>query len=194
MPLLEGAHAELLRDAIASEGRAQRALLAGDLSAGRDALREASRLYRASWEAAPPASYGRLIGALKAAIIAGDGPAEATYVREQVPPGADSPPACYALAMAALVAQDDPGALVAAEGMRAGSPAFVRAAAAISALAAGDRDSYAAAIDAIVADFERRDEHLTGVRIADTAVMLERLAAGRGLACRPASPLVPAIE
>jgi hypothetical protein len=44
-------------------------------------------------------------------------------------------------------------------------------------------------VDAIVADFEGRDEHLTGVPIADTALMLERLAGG--LASRPASPLLP---
>ena len=93
--------------------------------------------------------------------------------------------------MAALVEGDDAAARAAAEGMRAGSPAFGRAAAAIEALADGDADRYAGAVREIVSDFEGRDEHLTGVAIADTALMLERLAAARGLAARPESALLP---
>jgi hypothetical protein len=42
-------------------------------------------------------------------------------------------------------------------------------------------------------DFAGRSEHLTGVAIADTAVMLEWLAAERDMAVKPSSPLVPAI-
>jgi hypothetical protein len=184
-------HLDLMRDAIATEAAAQRALLAGEPGGGRDAFREAARLYRASWEAAPPASYGRLVGMLKAAVLAGDARAEAAYARSQVAEPADSPAAHYALAIAALVEDDDSAALAAAGGMRAGSPAFGRAAGAIAALAAGDADAYRDAVGAIVADFEGRDEHLTGVPIADTALMLERLAAARGMAARPASPLLP---
>ena len=67
----------------------------------------------------------------------------------------------------------------------------MRAAAAIDALAAGDTAAYGDAVAAIVADFEGRDEHLTGVAIADTALMLERLAEARGMASRPSSPLLP---
>jgi hypothetical protein len=76
--------------------------------------------------------------------------------------------------------------------MREGSPPFVRAAAAIGALAVSDVEAYNNAIVAIVADFAGRDDHLTGVAIADTALMLEVLAEPRGMACRPASPLLPA--
>ena len=75
--------------------------------------------------------------------------------------------------------------------MREGSPAFGRAADAIAALAAGDADAYASAVRAIVSDFEGREEHLTGVPVADTALMLERLAEPRGLAAHPASALLP---
>jgi len=191
MPLPEGAHLDLLLEAIATEGRAQRALLAGQEAAGADALREATRLYRASWEAAPPASFGRLIGMLKAAVIAGDARAEAAYARAQIPEDADSPPASYARAIVALIEGDDDAARAAAEGMRAGAPSFGRAADAVAALAAADAAAYAEAVRAIVSDFESRDEHLTGVPIADTALMLERLAAARGLAARPGSALLP---
>ena len=75
--------------------------------------------------------------------------------------------------------------------MRGASPAFHRAADAIAALVAGDQGGFADAIATIVADFEGRDEHLTGVPIADTALMLERLAEPRGMASRPRSALLP---
>jgi hypothetical protein len=192
MPVMEGAHADLLRDAIAAEAVGHRALLDGDGDAATRALRTAAGLYRASWEAAPPASYGRLIGLLKASILAGDARAEATYAAGQIPDGADSPPAAYARAIAALVRDDDATARAATDAMRAGSPPFVRAADAIAALADRDPQAYATAIAAIVEDFAGREAHLTGVPIADTALMLERLAQPRGLACHPATPLLPA--
>ena len=187
-------HREQMGAAIALEGEGQRLLLDGDEAAGAARLRAAAEHYRRSWELAPPGAYGRLIGMLKAAVIAGDATEAAAYVREQLAGvgAASSPPAHYARAIAALVEDDDEAALEAAHGMRAGSPAFGRAADAVEALARRDADGYAVAVRAIVADFEARDEHLTGVAIADTALMLERLAERRGLAAHPASALLPA--
>jgi hypothetical protein len=155
-------------------------------------LRRAAERYRASWEAAPPRAFGRLVGYAKASVLAGDEPAP--YVREQLGDEVDSPPAAWALALAALSAGDDEEAARAAEVMRGGSDAFGRAADAVAALAAGDRDAYRAAVDAIVDDFERREEHLTGVPIADTALVLERLAERRLLAVHPCSSLLPPVE
>lgn len=191
MAMEPGPHAEILADAIRTERDAHRHLLAGDAEAGTAAMREAAQLYRASWEVAPPRSYGRLIGMLKAALIGGAGAPEAAYARAAIGAAPDSPPSCYALAIAALVEGDDDVAAQAADGMRSGSPAFVRAADAVTALAHRDAGAYAAAVQAIVADFEGRDEHLTGVPIADTALMLERLAEPRGLAAHPASAVLP---
>jgi hypothetical protein len=182
-------HLELMREAMAAEGDAQRALLAGEPAAA--GLRAASELYRSSWEAAPTASYGRLIGMLKAAVIGGDPKAAAAYARTQVPAKPTSPAAAYALAIAALVEGDDAAARGCLAAMRTGSAAFDRAATAIESLAARDGAAYARAVQAIVADFEARDEHLTGVPIADTALMLECLAEPRGIACRPQSALLP---
>ena len=189
MPLQEGVHADRLREAIEAEAVGHRALLAGEPAA--EALERASALYRASWEAAPPRSFGRLIGMLKAAVLASDAGDAARYARTELGDAADSPPAAYALAIAALIEGDDATAGDAAAGMRAGSDAMVRAADAIVALLARDAAAYGAAIRAIVADFEQRDEHLTGVPIADTALMLERLAAERGMASGATSPLLP---
>lgn len=185
-----GLHVEEMEAAIRTDGEGLRALLDGDLGRGRERLREAVARYRASWELAPPRSYGRLIGMLKAAVIAGDAADAAAYVRAQIAE-ADSPPSSYALAIAALVDGDDAAAAELADGMRAGSPAFGRAADAIAALTSRDAEAYAAAVRAIVDDFEGRDEHLTGVPVADTALMLETLAEPRGLAAHPASALLP---
>ncbi|MDX6538490.1 MAG: hypothetical protein QOI71_100, partial [Gaiellales bacterium] len=99
--------------------------------------------------------------------------------------------AAYALALACLAAGDDAGAAAAAEGMASGGEAFARTAHALTGLARGDENAYATALRAVIADFEARDLHLTGVPIADTALVLERLAEPRGLAQRPSSPLVP---
>jgi hypothetical protein len=189
------AHRELMMRAIAREGDGHRAALAAGAGAASAAYREAAELYRSSWEQAPATAYGRLIGMLKATVLGGsDADAAAEYARAQLSAeaaGEASPSAAYALAIAALVEGDDAAAARFAEAMRAGSAPFGRAADAIAGLAAGDAAAYRAAIAAIVADFAARDEHLTGVRIADTAAMLEALAAPRGLAAGAGGPLLP---
>jgi hypothetical protein len=188
----EAQHKRLLDEALAVEAEAHRALLAGDREAARRALAEAASRYRASWEAAPPTAYGRLVGMVKDAVLAGDPRDEARLVREALGGDPDSPTAAWALAIAALADGEDALARRAAERMRAGGEAFARTADAVAALAAGDGDVYAAALQGIVADFEGRQAHLTGIAIADTALLLERLAEPRGLAVRPDSPMLPA--
>jgi predicted CoA-binding protein len=179
-----------MREAIAADGEAHRALLAGQDA--REALRRAAERYQASWAAAPPRSYGRLVGFAKASILAGENPA--AFVRHELGPDDDSPPAHWALALSALADGDDEEALRAADGMRAGSPAFGRAADAVAALARRDREAFASAIAAIVADFEARGQHLTGVPIADTALVLDRLAERHGLAIHLDSPVLPHVD
>jgi hypothetical protein len=188
----EAEHLRLQDRAIRLEGDGYRGLLAGDAAGARALLREAAAAYRESWEAAPPRSFGRLLGMLKAAVIAGGGADEASYVRARLGPEGDSPASWYALGIVALVEGDDGLARRAAAGMREGSAAFGRAADALRALADGDRERYARAVGAIVADFERRADHLTGVGIADTALMFEVLAQRRGLSARPQLDLLPA--
>jgi predicted CoA-binding protein len=179
-----------MKEAIAADGEAYRRLLVGEPA--RAELQRAAERYRASWEAAPPRSYGRLVGYAKASILAGDDPAP--YVREQLGGEADSPPSWWALALAALATGDDTVAARAADGMREGGDAFGRTADAVAALAAGDREAYSGAVAAIVADFEARDAHLTDVPIADTALVLERLAERRHIAAHPSSRLLPPVD
>ncbi len=191
----DGEHRELMMAAIAAEGEAHAALLAGDHDAARTSYAKAVEQYRASWKLAPPKSYGRLVGLLKAAVLGGRAQAAAAEVREMLDGDEDaegSPVASYVLAVAALIAGDDDEVALRAARMEPRGDAFERTASALKALAAGDATAYANALAAIAMDFAARDEHLTGVAIADTAVMLELLAAERGMAVRPSSPLVPA--
>ena len=181
-----------MRAAIEREGDGHRAALRGDPAGATAAYGRAIEAYRSSWEAAPPNAYGRLVGLLKAAVLCGAGAEDAAYVRAAISneDAAGSPTAAYARAVAALVAGDDAEAARHAAVMRGGSEPFGRAAVAIDALARGDAAAYREALTAIVHDFESRDEHLTGVAFADTAAMLETLAAPRGMAARPASAVL----
>lgn len=185
-------HRELQARAIAADAAAQRGLLAGDPHAAEPFLRESERLYRESWEAAPPGGYGRLVGMLKAAILRGDAATSARYALGALADAAGSPTAAYAVALARLAAGDDAGAAAATGHMATGGEAFEHTARALTALARRDGPAYAVALRVVIADFEARDLHLTGVPFADTALVLERLAEPRGLAQHPSSPLLPA--
>ena len=181
--------------AVERDAEGQRALMAGDRDGARSAFAAASDLYRQSWMQAPATAYGRLVGMLKAAVLAGGGVPEARYARAELGDrDAASSTASYAQALAALILDADADAGVWAERMGAGDDAFVRTAEAIAALAAHDADGYAAALAAIVRDFEQRTDHLTGVAIADTALVLSVLGARRGMAAAIDSPVLPALE
>lgn len=190
----EGEHRELMIAAIAAEAVAHAALVDGDLEGARAAYAAAVEKYRASWALAPPKSYGRLVGLLKAAVLGGDPTAAANEVREALDGDEDaagSPVASYVLAVAALIVGDDAAVAPLADVMDPRGGAFERTATALRALASGDGPAYAEAVSAIEADFAEREEHLTGVAIADTAIMLELIAAERGLGADLDSPLVP---
>ena len=184
-------HQQLLTAAIEREAEAHRRLVAGDLEAARAEFAAAGDLYRQSWEAAHARAFGRLVGMLKSAVLAGGGLYEARYARtalgERDP---DSSTASYAQALAALILGEDQDARLWAARMSA-DEAFVRTGEAISALAAHDEVTYSAALEAIVRSFERRSRHLTGVAIADTALMLEALADRRGIRAAIVSPVLP---
>jgi hypothetical protein len=184
---------ELMGDAVRCDGLAQQALLRGDAARARTCFRAAAERYQASWEAAGPPAFGRLIGLLKSSILWGEGGHAAAYARTALGDRCETPAACYALALAALVQGDDEAALPAIARVHEGGEAFARTADALHALAVGDETGYAEAVSAIVADFAARERHLTGVAFADTAVMLERLAAPRGMAVKPASAVMPVL-
>lgn len=190
----DGEHRDLMLAAIAAEGAAHAALLTGDSEAATEGYARAVEKYRASWARAPPKSYGRLVGLLKAAVLGGDMQAAAAEVRAALDGDEDapgSPVASYVLAVAALILGDDDAVAPLADVMDPRGGAFERTATALRALAGRDAAAYAEAVAAIEADFAARDEHLTGVAIADTAIMLELIARERGLGSGLDSPLAP---
>lgn len=171
--------------ALAAEAEAYRALLAG-ADAG-PAFARARDAYLASHAETGPSSWGRLVGGLKMAVLAGDGAERVARAAVAEVGEAETPASAYALALARVVLGEPPdvGAMLAA------GDAFERTGRALAALAAGDGDAYGAALRAIVADFAARDQHLSGVPVADTALVLERLAAVRGMAVGPAAGILP---
>jgi hypothetical protein len=175
-----------LTEALSAEQEAHEALLAGRPAAA--AYRRARDAYLASHAEAGPRSWGRLIGGLKMAILAGDGIAPIATRALVETEGVDGAAAAYARALARVALGERPDVTALLEE----GDAFARTGRALAALAAGDQAAYAVALDEIVADFASRDRHLSGVAVADTALVLERLAEPRGLAARPVSPLIPA--
>jgi hypothetical protein len=176
---------EHLNAALAAEAEAYRALLAGEDAA--PAFARARDAYAASHAETGPSSWGRLVGGLKMAILAGDG-AEAlarTAAAEVGQP--QSPASAYVLALARVTLGERPDVTL----MLDAGGAFERTGRALAAIDAGDRTAYTAALQAIVADFAARDEHLSGVPIADTALVLERLAEPRGMDVGRAAGILP---
>jgi len=156
-------------------------------------LRAADR-YRQSWPDAPPGSWGRPIGAMKARLIAGDFDGASDDARWALASGAaqsEGPIGCYAAALAHLVLGEDAEAGSMAGRLRVRDDFPRPVADALAALARGDAQSYASAARELLTDFEARDEFLEDVPIADTVLAVQALADARGLAVELSSPMLP---
>jgi hypothetical protein len=158
-------------------------------------LDRAAARWRESWEHATPTSWGRPIGAVKAALIAvreDDATAHARWALELGTATAESPIGRYAAALALLALGRDAEALAAAESIQDRKDFPSAVAAALAALAAGRARDYGVAARAVLSSFESREEYLEDVPVADTVIVLQRLAARRGIDARlPASPVLP---
>jgi hypothetical protein len=169
------------------------ALMAG--RDGREWFARAAERYRESWEHAPPGSWGRPIGAMKARILAGDWDAaagEAAWALSAGAVDAPSPIGRYAAALAYLVLGRDDEARAHADALRTDADFPAAVGDALVFIAAGtDADGYVEAIEAVLASFEERDEYLEDVPVADTVLVLQALAERRGLSAELSSPLLP---
>ena len=170
-------------------------LMAGDPAAPEWFLRAAER-WRASWDAgAPRDAWGRPVGAIKASLLAGD---DATAVElahwtlELDSATAPSPIGRYAATLALLVLERWPEARHVAESLRGRDDFPQDVGDALAFVAAHDPVAFAEAVDSVVTSFETRSEYLEDVPVADTALVLDRLAARRGIAHElPDSPVLP---
>lgn len=157
-------------------------------------LRRAVERYRESRHDAPPNSWGRPIGALKALLLAGDDATEAAaWPLDDGAAQAESPIGRYAGTLALLVLARDAEAQTLAASLE-GRDDFPRdVAGALAALAARDGVAYRAAAESVLRSFETRTDFLEDVAVADTVLVLQALAAPRGLAAAlPPSALLPA--
>ena len=178
----------------AAAGAGLSELMAGNTEAARDWFAKAVERYRESWEHAPPGSWGRPIGILKAEILAGDweGAArDAEWTLEQRAADADSPIGRYAACLALLVLGRDEEARVLADGLRTHEGFPTEVGDGLGMIAAQDVVGYIEAIEAVLESFERRDEYLEDLPIADTVLVLQALAERRGMAAELSSPLLP---
>jgi hypothetical protein len=184
---------QLTRVANAAYGAGLSARMLGRHDAG-EWFRRAADRYRQSYPDAPPGSWGRPIGALKARVLAGDEAGAAHDAAWALGEGAatsESPIGRYAGALALLVLTRDHEARAVADTLR-GRPDFPSDVAdALATLAAGDLVEYTFAIESVLRSFEERDEYLEDVPVADTVLVLQALAARRALAVELSSPLLP---
>lgn len=154
----------------------------------------AAERYRESFTDAPPGSWGRLIGAVKARVLAGDWDGarrDAEWALEQNVDQAESPIGRYAGCLALLVLDRDGEARPLASSLRELGDFPPAVADALATLSAEDRVGYIGAIEAVLESFETREEYLEDVPVADTVIVLQALAERRGIAAELSSPLLP---
>jgi hypothetical protein len=184
---------QLVRVAMAAGGAGLARFMQGRKAEAAGWFARSAERYRESYEGAPPGSWGRLIGAVKSRILAGDwggATEDARWALEQDPAAADSPIGVYAAALALVtLAEDEQAAALAPKLRGEGFPEPV--ADALATLAGHDREGYAEAVRRVLESFETREDYLEDIPVADTVIVLEALAARRGFAAGLRSPLLP---
>jgi hypothetical protein len=165
--------------------------------AGADAdqwLAHAAERWRESYAEAPPGSWGRLIGTIKALLLAGERAGAEDAARWTLAEGAgkaESPIGRYAAALACSVLGEWGQARIHADAIRMRDDFPRDVGDALAAIAAEDVVGYVEAIESVLRSFETREAYLEDVPVADTVMVLQTLAATRGMAAELASPLLP---
>ena len=186
---------QLTRLGNAAGGAGLALLMLGRADEANTWFHHAADRYRESFAGAPPASWGRPIGAVKSLVLAGDWPAAedaARWALETGAPDAEGPIGRYAAALALLVLGGDEEARVHADAVRTRDDFPKAVGDALAYLAAQDVVGYAEAVEAVLESFESREEYLEDLPVADTVLVLQALACRRGIAAEVSSPLLPA--
>ena len=154
----------------------------------------AAERYRESWEDAPPGSWGRPIGAIKARILAGDWEGaedDARWALEAGPAESDSSIGRYAAALAYAVLGEWAEVRLHADYARTHETFPSEVADALAFIAAEDVVGYVEAVEDVLESFETRDEYLEDMPVADTVLVLQAIAARRDMAAELESALLP---
>ena len=158
-------------------------LMAGRSEDATEWLRRAAERYRESWAGAPPDSWGRPIAAMKALLLAGDDASDAArWALDAGAATAESPIGRYAGTLALLVLGDDVAARILGTTLRDTADFPPAVADALVEVAGADRVDYQIALEDILESFEQRTDFLEDIPVADTVLVLQRLAATRDLA------------
>jgi hypothetical protein len=188
---------QLTRMGNAAYGAGLAELMAGRGEEAREWLDLAARRYRESFSDAPPGSWGRPIGALKARLLAGDAVGaedEARWALDAGAADAESPIGRYAACLALLTLGRYEDARIHADAIRTRDDFPAAVGDALAMLAAGtDQIGYVDAVEAVLESFEQREEYLEDVPVADTVIVLQALAERRDLAADLSSPVLPAL-
>jgi hypothetical protein len=190
----ESRQRQLTRLGNAAGGAGLSLLMLGRRDGAATWLERAAERYRESFRDAPPGSWGRPIGAMKALILAGDwASAEdaALWALEAGAAAADSPIGRYAAALALLVLDRPAEARQHADAIRTRDDFPNDVGDALAFLAAQDVAGYQIAVESVLESFETRAEYLEDLPIADTVLVLQGLAERLGMSAELSSPLLP---
>jgi hypothetical protein len=185
---------QLTRMGNAAGGAGLALLMSGRPDEAAEWFQRAAERYRESFAEAPPGSWGRPIGAMKALILAGDWPAAEDAARWALETGsaeAQSPIGRYAATLALLVLGRDTEARMQADALRNRDDFPHDVADALAFIAAQDFVGYAYAVESVLESFETREKYLEDLPVADTVLVLQALAARRELAAELSSALLP---
>jgi len=187
---------QLVRIGNAAYGAGLTSLMLGHEAEAREWLDRAAARWRESWEHATPTSWGRPIGTIKAALLAGRDDDAAGFARWTLELGteeAESPIGRYAATLALLTLERWTDAHQMASTLRGRDDFPPAVADALALIAGADPAGYAEAVEAVLESFETRGEYLEDAAVADTVLVLQLLARRRGIAAElPASSLLPA--
>ena len=185
LPAAEDADArqrQLTRLGNAADGAGLALLMQARSDEAGEWFRRAAARYRESFADAPPGSWGRPIGAIKALVLADDWAGAEEAARWALEAGAersaDSPIGRYAAALALLVlGRRRAGARPHADAIRTRDDFPTDVGDALAYLAAQDVVGYTEAVEAVLESFESREEYLEDIPVADTVLVLQALAA-----------------
>ena len=186
---------QLTRMGNAAGGAGLALLMAGRDDEAAEWFRRAADSYYESIAGAPAGSWGRPIGAMKALVLAGDWELAEDAAHWALTLGAaesESPIGRYAAALALLILGRDHDAVVHADTIRTSDGFPHDVGDALAFIAAHDVVGYAYAVESVLDSFEKREEYLEDVPVADTVLVLQALAARRGIADELSSSLLPA--
>jgi hypothetical protein len=170
-------------------------LMAGEPEESREWLERAAERWRESYAEAPPGSWGRPIGAMKAHIVADDWEAaanDATWTLHEGAADSESPIGKYAACLSLLVLGRWREARVLADDLRTHDGFPTDVADSMAFITADDIAGYTVAIESVLESFEARTEYLEDIPVADTVLVLQAIARRREIEVELSSSLLPA--